>query len=287
MNKDIRNSIIAVIIGLIFQFGMTTLVSMIFIKGEIIKEDVLKVDSVNYRVNLIINNYSDKSINGIKLHVSDGIIKSYLSNKFISLESKNNIVKLSEISANKNYIIQLDLISDTKNKSAIPNFEILNYNDLGLNYKESGDLHRDYVSNIINAIIYAIIFFVFYYLSSRETSKSFKKMEEVKDESKKLEFRITKAEHNLNKYLVSFGKTRLLYLRELRDYKKENIFYRQLIDKIIGKQKDNSSVDYAEIITSELKTFSTKKTEPYTYDTIDIIADLTKEKNNSDVKEEI
>jgi len=53
MNKDIRNSIIAVIIGLIFQFGMTTLVSMIFIKGEIIKEDVLKVDSVNYRVNLI------------------------------------------------------------------------------------------------------------------------------------------------------------------------------------------------------------------------------------------
>lgn len=299
ISKTIKESLIVVIVGIVCNGFISLLFNWIHpTKGEIVKNELVKIDSVNYQLNLIVCNYDDKTANGLVFQINNASLDGYNSNLYLSIENKDKrCIKISNIYPKKNYSINLHLKQNPSSK-AEPTVEPLNVDDLKFKYKEIGDLDDGYINLILQVILSSMVYAIFYGITSYAQDKRSKERIEYFDkknnvfykEKEKLEKEIEtsnkKIEHldtYVNKNVNSFSKFKLLYNRELRDCRKENDFYKDLIKRLV-KERSDDKIDYEalkKIISDELKTYTTKGFKSIDIDTVDVIAEIVKVKYNS------
>lgn len=229
-----------------------------------------------YSKTILINNFKKQSISGLEFRSSNGTLLKLNSDtnleyeKITTGESQKIIIKQIYPSTNNT----LTFIFKREGQKE-PNIVPLNYQDFDLNLYESGTLKWNYakflIETSINSFIIAILGMIGYYFLDLKLKELNGKIKTAKVDTEKSNSKADK----LNERINAFMKFRLVYLSRLRDYDRENKFYKQLIINIF--KNSESKIDdekLKELITKELKTFLTKKDAENEMESIEILNKL-------------
>lgn len=256
MKKIIINTIILFVIN----FTLTGLTKLFFVEqGEIIMSSNVLIDSATYSKTILINNFKKKSISGLEFRGTNGnIIKLYSDNNLeyeITTAGASQKVTIKNIYPSTNNTVTFILKPNSQRE---PNIVPINHFDSDLNLYESGTLKWNYLKFIIetsiNSFLIAMIGMIGYYFIDLKMNELSEKLANAKIETEKASIRTSKLDERLN----SFIKFRIVYLARLRDFSKENRFYKNLIQSFFKNSNPKISDEkFNELITKELKTFLT------------------------------
>ncbi|MEI6348739.1 MAG: hypothetical protein WCP69_12400 [Bacteroidota bacterium] len=293
MKNVILSTVIIFVINLFLQIFVSQFSNTD--KGLIITSEPIKEDSIHYIQTMIVSNYEQKTINNLEFIIENAEIESiYTSNKCKIKQEKNKLCLL-ELYPKANITIYLSLVAE-KNLDGNPNLIPLNNLDHSIKYVQSSELKRAseipwigsiILSGLVSLIYYLIAFYLylkFTKIQERLTETS-KKLTSIQDKdiiiNENHETKLSNIENKMRKIEASSSKIRLLLLTRIRDLKKENDFYREII-KDVAKKTSEAGFNIKEIfelVTDKLKTYSTRANIEKELSQIDVIASILK--NNS------
>lgn len=266
-------------------------------KGQILILEPIAQNDTTYHQNIIISNYQSSSLKNIELFITEGRVKSLHSNK---RENKHSIQRvgtdkfvIETLYANSNIVIDFEI--SISSKSTKPTIVPLNHKDLDLSVKSSQESLEPrkimWLSVLINCSSIALLFAFFTYYQDQRINNLKKHNKKIKDfqneRSIDLEQRVNdrsselkRARSEVKELQSTWAKARILLLNQIRDLKKENDFYRRITELLVKRISPKVRIkDLEDIITSQLKTFSTKGNITKELQNIDIIASFFDRKN--------
>jgi hypothetical protein len=272
------------------------------ITGEIITTESIQIDSVNYVQTILIHNYQDKTIQNIDFQTNNGTISKVLSSSVINITNKSeNGFTISKVYPQSNLTITMQLHRELKNNK-IPMVIPMNHKEFALNLKKSEEsipeIKIRWAEIIINCVVVSLIFaFFMHYFEERNKriSNELKEVEnkrkelgnELKNSSDKAEQRnsvahaeIKKVEKRLQEVKEFWMKIRLLLMKQVRDLKNENAFYRSLLLNVIKNSEIKSNnKELQDIVRNTLKTYSANIDVEKELDTVEIITSIINKNN--------
>jgi hypothetical protein len=132
------------------------------------------------------------------------------------------------------------------------------------------------INSITYAILYGLIGGVFVFIIKKYHNRIVNNIIEEQEKINKKYDDLTERHKILNK---NSKKYKLLLLSRLRDYSKELSFWKDTIRKIMYKTSDKKdmSKELFDIITKNLKTFSTKNDNEVDYKMVEVLSKILKD----------
>ena len=157
--------------------------------------------------------------------------------------------------------------------------QIINAKKLNMNIINPSKIENIYYKAFVNAVPYLIFYFISFIvlniLTTQKINKTKKKLEEYKhelmNESKALRRDKKELLKKSNKLKKDHNKLKIILLSRLRDYSKENHFWRDTIRKYLGKDNKDKATILIKGVTDNLKTFKTNTNDDKTFSTIDLL----------------
>lgn len=288
MRSLIVTTAIVFIINFALQVGLDFALSPN--NGNIIVSDALKIDSVNCSQTILLTNYQKKTIYGIEFYSNKGVIDSvYRNDKIKIVKIDNNKFRIAKLYPQMNITLMVTM----KNKidSDQPNIIPLNHEEFQFLYNKSSELGEDKVNWVtisINCGVAACFFALLWHFLDKKLQERLKMSKErfngielefkeknrlLKEEITELKDRIKitgksikesqkkadKHSANIDSLRIAWAKIRLLLIRQVRDLKKENEFYKSLLSDVVEKSNGKIEINrLEELVKNALQTHSTR-----------------------------
>ncbi len=227
------------------------------INGEVRYGNAITIgDKLYYQVQ--IENFTPKEIAGLRLTVPLGSdIHQIISNTPVAIEpilntikSDVSLVSISNILPSGTTQIFFPILRESDQSK----FNFLNLENHKFNYKSMQQVHsrfflvlkKIFITSIVYAVIYMFLGVLFIWYLNKQDEKIKKLTESSREISEELK-----------RVSLSHQKCRLLLLSRLKDYVKENDFWKDTIRKVMYENENAKSSDQLfDIVTDSLKTYS-------------------------------
>lgn len=253
MKEFMKSPLMVGIIGTILAAFLPIIISFFSISyGTIIANEPINLKNNTYLSVVDIINYSDNIVKDIGIELPGKLleINSSIPLDYTVKNNKNGTISkilVNTVYEKSHYQVIAKYIKNTESAIIISNY---NANNLTLTNKKAYlNPRKDFYINILvkSVILGSFLALLSYFFK--------KEMNELKTDSKNLEFEI----ETLNKKICSVKnkslKLRLLYTARIGDYKKELSFWRDTIKKVINNETKSEKV--IDAVTNNLKTFKT------------------------------
>jgi hypothetical protein len=303
-----RTLIVTAVVSFLINFILQFLIDLTLDtnNGNIIVSDPVKIDSINYVQTILISNYQSKTINGLEFYSNKGIIDSvYKEDKIKIIKNGTSKFQISKLYPQTNTTITVFL----KNKvdSNYPTITSLNHKEYKFLFNKSSEFEEDvinWLTILINCLSISVVYTLFIHFADVNNKKHIAKANERLDEreeiykakdeilesrSKEFEAQMVTTRNEIKdikdeiqqkidetrRLENSWAKIKLLLIRQVRDLKKENEFYKSLLSNVV--EKSNGKIEMnrlEELIKDVLQTHSARINIEKDAKLIDAIANI-------------
>lgn len=309
-----RTLIVTVAITFLINFVLQIIIDIAIDKdhGKITVSDPVKIDSTSYVQTILISNYQSKTINGLEFYSNKGIIDSvYKEDKIKIIKNDKSKFQISKLYPQINTTLTVFLKSGTDEN--YPTIIPLNNKEFNFLFGKSSSFEEeiiDWITILINCIIISIMYSLFSHFVDKNNEKRLKRVTDktngtisrleeenkvLEGKTKELNQKIRSTESNIDtvsekiqektlefkRLSNSWVKIRILLIRQVRDLKKENEFYKSLLSNVV--EKSNGKIEMnrlEELIKDVLQTHSTNINVEKDAKLIDAIANILSEKKS-------
>ena len=247
-----------------------------------------------YTTSINIKNYqNDKSVKSIIMWSNANIDSSVLNYKDIEIKDKQIIIKNIPPSYDGTIVVH----SKEKINEDNTKFETEEKRTVNFLYAQKEEITSYWKQLIINIIVYIVIYtimaIIFNIFTNKQITLYKQEVEQIKRSDEKLEKEYQSIEKELEEsrkkikeQTKSWLRVKIYLHRKLVDYAKELNFYRELIKRIVNKDKNKNDICYE--ITKELRTFKTL--EKINLEDLEIdalkLSDIERDEINNNIEDE-
>lgn len=269
------NGVIPILVTSLIMGAITFIGQMYLGKNnvEIFISDKLQESDTSYIQSISIINYKSYEVSDVSFYLPDASIRKLINDSSIDIKKSNNKFIINKIYSKSNNTITVKFL-DPNNKSDGIKCLMEGHSGYDVIYGDETNYFRNinYFLVILNAIFLALIllavnFFKNYTiylleLKSDSLKEDIANSKEMDQENKRKIEELNLSRKELDKRIETtnsrIGRLKIISYKQIADLRKENDYYKNLLNELIRESKLDSNLDIHTTVTKTLKTYTTQ-----------------------------